>query len=89
MDLALELIWRLRHEPMSMFRAEQAGTEDIIGWSPTVAALAAVYDAIATQAKGKKLKDSERYPRPKVKQKQELPRPNSVAELDWGAALGG
>ena len=74
---------------MSLFRAELAGTDEIIGWSPAVAALAAVYDAVSAQAKGKKLKDSERYPRPKVKQKQEMPRPSSVAGLDWGAALGG
>lgn len=88
MDLALELILRLRHEPMSLFRAEQAGTDEIIGWSPAVAALAAVYDTLATQAKGKKLKDSERYPRPKIRKTQEF-RPGSVADLDWHQVMGG
>lgn len=87
-ELAIELVGRLKHEPMSTFRADQAGTEDVIGWTPAVAALAAIYDALAAQAKGKKLKDSEKYPRPKIRKTSEF-RPKSVAELDWHQVMGG
>lgn len=91
-DLALGLAGRLQWEPMSEYRVAVAGDESFMGWDRNSTALAALYDVSATQAKGKKLKDKERYPLPKVKPKKKKTAkdklPTTVKDLNWASMLG-
>ena len=89
MNRAFELIKRLRFEPMSMYRAELAGSEDFMGWTREASVLAAIFNVTAAGNKGKKLKKNEMYPVPEVKKKsKKMETPRSVKDLDWGKMLG-
>lgn len=88
MDYLFSLIRRLRFEPSSLWRAEQAGGEEHFGWTQDTYLLAKLLDAAHTQLKGKKLRESERVKLPETNSVQEY-KPNSVAEIDFSVLFQG
>lgn len=91
--MALELIGRLRFEPMSQYRGEAVGTEDIVGWDQNSTILAAMYNVLAATGKGKKLSKKDHYPVPEVnKPKKKFGTRNpikSVKDINWANMMGG
>lgn len=87
-DLVMGLIERLKFEPWSQYRADIAGDERFMGWTPEASVLAANYNVAAAGNKGKKLSKSELYPVPQVKKKTKRPVVTSVKELDWSKMMG-
>ncbi|WP_346843733.1 hypothetical protein [uncultured Rothia sp.] len=82
------LVERLRYDPWSVWRAEQLGGEEHIGWSVDSYLLAAAVDGIHSQLKSKKLSSSERVERPKVEKKREKFDPNApVASMNLKSLL--
>lgn len=61
---------RLKLEPLSQWRSEQLGGEKHFGWSLDSYLLANLQDLLSAQLKGKKLRESEKVPRPVVKLKK-------------------
>lgn len=88
--LVLQLLERLKWEPMSQYRAEMAGSDEFIGWTKESTILAAIWNAVAAGNKGKKLTKKEHYPVPEVKKtKKKASKPTSVKDLDWAKMMGG
>lgn len=91
--MALELINRLQWEPMSQYRAEIVGSEEMMGWDRNSTALSAIYNVLATKLKGKKLTEKQQYPVPKAnKKKKKFGERNpvrSVKEINWAGMMGG
>lgn len=84
------LIERLKWEPWSLYRADAAGDDRFIGWTPEASVGAANYNVNAAAAKGKKLSKKEAYPVPQVKKKTQKPdAPVPVKDLDWSKMMGG
>lgn len=70
-----------------MWRAKSLGGVEHLNWTTDTYLLAALVDALHAQAKGKKLRPSERVQRPEIQKAAEY-RPSSVAEMNFGVLFG-